>query len=217
MTSTYAFISDAIQWGNVPSWAACIAATIAALLAYGAYRREQRRDHVNAEIRLREQANKITAWWDPDADAGYWVVIKNASNLPTDDVTVVASRPRGEGGSSRPRPRSALRMIGDFIGSVTVAVIPPEESRRVQIHVKGEFGVVAWDDIELTLTFRDAQGIQWRRSRGELVANEDETQPAWYNVFRNDPRSGVKVAIGCLLVLAGSVGVVAETISRSQN
>ena len=215
MTSTYAFISDAIQWGNVPSWAAFIVATIAALLAYGAYRREQRRDHVNAEIRLREQANKITAWWDSDADAGYWVVIKNASNLPADDVTVVASHPREEGRTSRTRPRSALRMIGDFIGSVTVAVIPPEESRRVQIHVKGDVGVFAWVDVELALTFRDAQGIQWRRSRGELVASEDESQPAWYNVFRNDPRSGVKAVIGCLLVVAGSVAMVAETISKS--
>ena len=212
MNPTYAFISDEIQWGNAPSWAAFIVATIAASLAYGAFLREQRRDLINSEIRLREQANKVAAWWDPTQVDGYHVVIRNASELPVEDVEVIASYVE-EVTHSYKTNRSALPFTLTHTGphiyldASGAPVLPPGESLVVELEISREEA----PEVSLVLSFRDAQGVQWKRSGGELVANEEKPQPIWFRPFTGESAYRLaKPIVATVVVTIGLTQIVRE-------
>lgn len=214
MNHTYAFISNDIKWGTAPSWAAFIVATIAAGLAYGAFRREQRRDRVNAEIRLREQAAKVAAWWDTKGeDFGYFVVLKNASELPVEGVTVAALHSRPVDASGRKivqrvpiRPEQSGSALN--LDSREFAVIPPGESETFELDIDMHEG----REVFIDLTFRDAQGIEWKRSRGKLTANDEKTQPIWFRAFNADSALTGKHLLVLVLSVA-AVSAVAQILT----
>lgn len=53
-------------WGEVPTWLAFGAATVAATATWRTLIRQQQGDKARAELAKRDQANKITAWMVDD-------------------------------------------------------------------------------------------------------------------------------------------------------
>lgn len=116
------------------------------------YRLESRRDQYADRVRLREQARLVAAWNDVEDDAddpddSFYLVIRNASELPVVDVRYELVRSadqrvltRGRMGHLRPTETKKLRLDDDLM---------LEES-------------------DVRLCFIDSQGIRWVRFRGVL-------------------------------------------------
>lgn len=51
-------------WGEVPTWLAFGAATVAATATWRTLTRQRQGDKERAELTKRDQANKVTAWLD---------------------------------------------------------------------------------------------------------------------------------------------------------
>lgn len=172
---------DSIQWGNVPAWAAFVAAVVGATLAAGAYRRESRRDRINEAIRLQEQASKISAWRDkvvldmkpPGSRLNVpqfvrpGVHVRNASDLPVDAVVVYVPY-------NGPDGTDFVKVLDVVAPGATELVVFPD----------------GWDVGRagpVRLSFRDARGVSWVRASGQLIANVEKEQPAWYKAFEFTP------------------------------
>ncbi|NIZ90291.1 hypothetical protein [Kineococcus rubinsiae] len=166
---------DSIDWGNAPSWAAVTAGSVAALLALGAYRRESRRDEINADQRLRVQAAKIGAWVTETSATTVAVRCLNLSDMPAVRVTIDlwAGAP---GKYKRIVERYYLSASDWPPGYSEVTVVPrlrqgfvrspdpgpkaPGTRQRVQSGLR-------WS---IRCTFVDAQGIWWERRNGQLTS-----------------------------------------------
>lgn len=190
-----------MEWGTVPAWVTAAAAGLALIFAAGAYRREGRRDHVNAELRLREQANKVAAWEDvlwaddviehdptgeqsPVREERFVVQIRNSSDLPIE------------------------RVLADLVDDATGEVLHTARTRLVKPETTESIDLPSSLfalDFAVRLRFMDAQGVSWERWGGTLEPESDRSkQPAWWRSFEYEP--GVIVTIwGVALAVLGDV------------
>ncbi|MGY1855474.1 hypothetical protein [Modestobacter sp. SYSU DS0290] len=177
-------LSD-VDWGNAPSWAAFGTAIIAARYAAGAYRREERRDRVNAELRLREQATKFSAWADllPEERESsgrvvkserYALTLRNSSDEIIENV-VCDFLPKGK---------------DDVLHTVTYTLVAP--GGREEVALPYEL-LVQQPDVRAS--FVDGKGITWIRFRGRLDASTADgvRQPVWWRAYEYEP--GVLVQV----------------------
>lgn len=156
--------NSGFDWAELRGWGTLAAALIAATVAVGAYRREQRRDASAKAIQIQDQATKFAGWIDAD-DTRIRLFLKNASDLPIERVDV-------------------WFWEADFETTF--------EDLQVQYRFWMHFRVVApgqtiikdvTDDVSeasqwltVSLNFIDARGLAWARHSGDL--NLDPTVPA---------------------------------------
>lgn len=157
-----------LDWGNVPTWLALIAAGVAVTSC--TLRRERERDIRREADGRKAQADKVAGWVDQHEVSGpegpYLIFLRNASELPIYDLKM-SVRDTNTG-------KEIIRKV--------LPVLAPEAKHKA-IKLRAEF---VQDDIAraelvagvndkqpgcgVTLQFRDGSGTRWRRELdGKLV------------------------------------------------
>ena len=165
-------------WGDIPTWIATIAATVAGTIAYRVYRIEARRDQISDEERRGAQASKIAAWYGYrtesvidtsrvqaiNVEKPIWgAYLRNASDLPVYDLTVRfyfpgTSESAGEGDiytvNKGVLPPSSTPILVEY--DVTARRIYSSDPKTDAFH-------------RVEIEFTDTQGIRWHRDvKGRL-------------------------------------------------
>lgn len=168
------FHGRSYRLGQRPAWFAAVAAAIAGSLALSSFRREQRRDKVAQELRLREQSSKFSGWLE-ERNHQTILHLKNASELPIEQVN-------GWFWSGEPYGQTFNDVLEKYCEMTWDRVVPPGTllSRPLDFD--------ATDD-NFSLSFTDAQGIFWVRHNGTLETATYKTQPRWYQAFDFEPQS----------------------------
>ena len=164
---------SALNWGDVPTWLAMVAAGIAGALAAGVYRIEQRRDRELQAAQERSQAGQISSW--PTADVQH----AGLRNLVSVAITTVnlSQQPVYEVHLRVEAPRMTLF-------DIRLPVLPPQQADRTSLPdamivaalegyepgtpnadaTAAEASERAARNTRVDLTFRDVEGIVWQRS-----------------------------------------------------
>lgn len=154
----------AIDLGDVPTWLATLGAGVAAFYAYGAYKIESERDKRQSLLSQREQASKVAIWPEqldnphtgaPAEAECFW--LRNASELPIHDARVFSYAFRKpESDDVTPESVYDLGIVG-----------PTGSALRRFVKISPR------DSYSYALSFRDAAGLVWHRTRmGALVEGD---------------------------------------------
>jgi hypothetical protein len=149
------------DWGTVPDWLAAVGTLAAFAVALRLLAKELAARREYEEDRRTEQARLVSTWTTfPERDAQdsslYWfyVVVKNASEVPVHNVSVVMEEPRSPYARATGSPDCRMQFF---------TVAPGENDRLAFRHPEHHAG-------PLTLTFTDAAGRRWTRyPDGRLV------------------------------------------------
>ncbi|WP_157432594.1 hypothetical protein [Aeromicrobium sp. Root472D3] len=153
------------------TFAAMIFAATAAILAYRAYLKESRIEKRLRDSDERAQASLVAAWIGTNpAQAGsgrakqQFVIIRNASEVPVNDVTCWIEAEQGIV-SVADRPVVPPSEIGVF-SAITMAVheVAGKSDRRAS-------------DLPVGIEFTDASGTRWRRNPDGRLYHLGETLP----------------------------------------
>ena len=169
-------------WGDIPTWLATIAATVAGIVAFNVYRIEAGRDQVSELERRSAQAAKVAAWYGSTSQevmrrrgdsvqtqtvsVPVWgAFLRNASDLPVSDVAVRFLLP-SSGADDSADARSLHRINKDILA-------PNNEPIHLEI---AEVVLRTYSDDEredafhrVEIEFTDTQGIRWQRDvKGRL-------------------------------------------------
>ena len=151
--------TNIVDYGDVPTWLAFIAAVGAALYARAALRSERRRDHESQQASRRAQAELVCAWIENDGIPERPIVtLRNESGLPIRNVAVHVT-PRDDG--------------SDHFGTElrVRSLVAPRRDAAYELYAEHPVGQrpVAID-LDCSLVFTDAAGAIWcRNTQGTLV------------------------------------------------
>lgn len=156
-----------IDWGNVPSWAAFLAASTAAIFTWRALVRERRRDAQRQKDSRRSEAERFGAWIGRDEsfqsqfEGDFHVKLRNASEQPIYDVRFQILN---------------LREPRDKAFTASLPVVPPADKAqdfRLGPDMQSRLRVITQQTqalresspgFGLEVSFRDSAGRRWRRS-----------------------------------------------------
>ena len=159
-----------INWGDVPTWVSAVTtitatagAGWAAYATWGVLKLERTRDEEAAKVNRQQLANGVSAWLDYEAGNltnEYGLEIRNMSGQPISSFEVIVHV--------------------DHEGDIVVhrrRIVPPGEDRvpvsREAFHaIRKHLGVKMSDlfsSVGIILTFRDAAGVEWRRTESGLL------------------------------------------------
>jgi hypothetical protein len=186
------------DWGDIPTWMATIAATMAGIIAYRVYRIEAERDRISEKERRGAQASKIAAWYGArpqnvtqrmggetqtySVGLVWGAFLRNTSDLPVSDVIVRFHFPA----TGEHDPVDSWN-----VHTIVKQVLPPNDN---PIHL-------SIDDIALRLysddtrmdefhrtemEFTDTQGVRWRRDvKGRLEDITEKSAGAEHSPLTN--------------------------------
>lgn len=168
-----------IDWGNVPSWLAFIAAGTAVMFTWRALSRERKRDADRHEDDRKKQAEQFGAWIGRDASAqskfegDFHIKFRNTSGLPVYDVKFRILNLR----------ENSSQLFADELPLVAPAA--KEQDYRLnpgtlsQLHIILQQSQIRKEPsvgYGLEVTFRDSAGRRWRRDTdGKLDELTDST------------------------------------------
>jgi hypothetical protein len=140
-----------IDWGNAPAWTSSILTSGSLGLGFYILLRDRRTSE-------REQARKVTVWYEYMSN-GYGVCyVHNASDQPIRNVSVLAQSTGST--STRPKPARIYKRW---------ASIKPQTTEEAARNFVKEYPSAATFDFNLGLSFDDAAGFQWwRDGEGKL-------------------------------------------------
>jgi hypothetical protein len=146
-----------LDFGDVPTWLATVGATAAAIFAYRAYRLENQRDLVAADLMRRGQASQVAVWVEykrhprtGEPDGADCFLIRNASQLPIYDVLVF----------SYSYERSDPEQVTP-VARYEYAIVPPRPEPKLHI-ANADGNRFLW---VFAMQFKDAAGTTWHRDR----------------------------------------------------
>lgn len=154
------------NWGDVPTWLAVIAAVVAGIIAFCVYRIESERDrHARGEVR-RGQADRVAGWYgilDGSSErAG--LCLRNGSDLPVYALRMWLEYVLIRSDGTRQLNRSdAIDEIDVIPPNSTQFTDAPEAAVRDILRDMGDAQCL------VTLEFRDAAGVRWRRDRDGVL------------------------------------------------
>jgi arabinogalactan oligomer / maltooligosaccharide transport system substrate-binding protein len=149
-----------IAWGDVPTWAAALAAVsalvfaaVAAVYARRTYQIESQRDRVAEAILVRSQSAQISAWWGSSTTSKGWgVFLRNGSEAPVFQVhaTVLGPDDRAE------------------ILQAHLPVLPPGPAplfHLLETAVEHDESTLTISARRVRVTFTDEAGERWMRDQ----------------------------------------------------
>ncbi|WP_146099678.1 hypothetical protein [Kineococcus xinjiangensis] len=162
-----------LDWGNLPSWGAFLAASIAVTLAAGAYKREGQRDQLKQRLAIQEQASKVGAWIARVVEGrAVEARLLNRSDLPVTNMEVWVEAKLKPGLTGRTGP-PIISNLGH-----TIPVLEPKDDKTATMNLPAGTTEESYD-FRVTSTFTDALGIKWRRTPDSLEP-DGENQPSWH-------------------------------------
>lgn len=164
-----------LNWGSVPDWFAAVgtigAVAVALYLAEKGARDQRGRER-------EAQASCISSWHQPGRED---VVISNPSSSAIYNVAISFGVSYGEG--------EPFQQGNEF--NVFLRALPAGESR---IHEPPTPPELVGRELAVSVTFKDAQGVHWRRdATGKLYETAEQsnysglnvTHPVIFSTFRN--------------------------------